>query len=385
MTPLEMLDLPAVLHVLPTFDTGGLGSLAREMIDAWPVPARHLAIAPKYRPTKPDLFLPFAERIGLQNCLQLDRHAWEQAPGWIGRLQAGILTLLRGRGITNAIVYNFTDAGLSAQAIRRCGFAGQVASHVGTVLPDNETTRVIARAKLNLTFVPASSAVDVGLRKLTDENSKIHPVVWNGVDLPKYAGLRAYLPESRALQDGEEKDLPSVVFGFSGRMANPPVKDWTMLFDAFRMAAIPGAQLRIAGDGPLLAQLKAKAQGLDVVFTGQLNSKQMIEFLHGLDVFVMAALPFEGFSMALVEAIAAGCMIIGTDVPSVREVFEAGGELAAYLARSVGPLASIMSLFQYDSTTGTRGGFRHDNLAMVKRLQPMLDAKRMALAYSEIK
>lgn len=369
----DPMKLPTVLHVLPSFDTGGLGSLAMAMIEAWPEQARHIAIAPKYLRTKPDLFMPFVKALGAGHVMQLDRHAWEQAPAWIGRLQEGMLKMLRGAPIGNAIVYNFTDAGLSTQAIRRCGFRGRVACHVGTVLPDCDLTRTIARADLPMTFVPASAAVDVGIRALAGDNTKISPVIWNGVSLEKYAATRFHVLER----------TDSVVFGFSGRMANPPVKDWKMLFDAFRLAAIPGSQLRIAGDGPLISQLRELAKGLDVVFAGQLNTEQMIEFLHGLDVFVMAALPIEGFSMALVESIAAGCMILGTDVASVREVFHAGGE-PNFLANNDRHLAALMRLFVLDVEQGG-ASIRRDNFQMVKRLQPRLDAKRMARSYWEIK
>ncbi len=363
---------PTVLHVLPSFDTGGLGSLGFAMIDAWPENARHIVIAPKYRDTKPDLFLEYAARVGQGNVGQLDRSALEQVPAWISRMQMLILKLLRGAPLGNAIAYNFTDAGLTANAIRRVGFAGEVAAHVGTVLPDNDLTRTIAGAQLNIRFVPASKAVDESLRKLVKPHTKIWPVVWNGVPLEKY-GPRFTMDKR-----------PSIVFGFSGRMANPPVKDWGMLFDAFKLAAIPGAQLRIAGDGRLRAQLEARAKetGCDIVFTGQLDQKGMIDFLSDVDVFVMAALPFEGFSMALVEAIASGCMIIGTDVPSVREVFEAGGE-PGFMASNASQLAALMKLFPISAQGGN--SMRRDNYQMVQRLIPKLDAKRMARSYWEIK
>lgn len=410
MTPLEMLQLPTVLHVLPTFDTGGLGSLALTMIDSWPEKARHIAIAPKYVKTKPDLFMPFAKLIGQQNVMQIDRHVWEQAPVWIERLAGGITKLLRARPLNNAIAYNFIDAGYSAQAIRRVGFGGQVAAHVGTVLPDNETTRCIARAKLNLTFVPASAAVDGALRKLfTDseaatQTTRVHSVVWNGVNLATYMRpARCFIEQAlgggkfvcdnpvttangfcteHGAQDARTfharvaEPRPSIVFGFSGRMANPPVKDWDTLIEGFRLAAIPGAQLRIAGDGPPLSQLKAKAQGLDVVFTGQLSPEVMIDFLHGINVFVMAALPFEGFSMALVEAVAAGCMVIGTDAPSVVEVLGRNG----FTTHSAEGMGHLMRCFRNEGNMHER-----DNLQLMNTLRPLLDAKRMARSYWEIK
>ena len=373
MAPLK----PTVLHVLPTFDTGGLGSLALEMIAAWPEDVRHLAIAPKYAGTKPDLLVPFAKLCGDGNVSQVNRHVWMQPPVWVDLLAEGIAQLQRGVVPVNVIVYNFIDSVWSAQAARRAGFRGRIAAHVGTILPDTEQTRGTAQSKFAwaTTFVPASQAVARALAAIGTPVERIGSVVWNGVDLGKYQR-----PPGPA-----DIDLPRpLIFGFSGRMASPPVKDWEMLFKAFQIfTANHGdhrAELHIAGGGPLQLQLvkNTASMGLNITFTGTLSPEKMVGFLQGLDVFVMAALPFEGFSMALVEAVAAGCMILGTDVPSVTEVFSAGsGE--EFLARNALGLAELMGLLSRRTTS------RHANLSMVERLQPMLDSKRMAKAYWEIR
>jgi glycosyltransferase involved in cell wall biosynthesis len=366
---------PTVLHVLPTFDTGGLGSLALTMLDAWPEPATHLAIAPKYTKTQPTLFPVFAAKCGQGNVLQVNRHAWVQPPVWVDALAKGLASIQRGRVPQNVIVYNFIDSVWSSQAVRLAGFKGTVTAHVGTVLPKNDVTTGTATSKFGWAtrFVPASKAVSAALHALGTQPERIHPVVWNGMDLAKYSDDKPTL-----------LGFGSLVFGFCGRMPPEHVKDWKLLFEAFKLANIPGAELRIAGDGPMRGQLEQMAGDPRIKFLGNLDQEQMVDFLLGVDVFVMAALPIEGFSMALVEAVGAGCMILGTDVPSVREVFEAGGE-PQYLTKTAKDMASAMRAFVEDDDFGTASAWRRDNFQMVLRLQKRMDAKEMAKAYWSIR
>lgn len=364
-----------VVHILPSFDTGGLGSLGLEMIEAWPEKeVRHVVIAPKYERTKPDLFPVYREAVGDLNVTQITRSPMDPAPKIIEMLHFGISRMMRGASIANVISYNFVDHGYNAQAVRRCGFQGEVAAHVGTVLPDQETPRVIARAKLNNRFIPASTAVANSLKQLADENTKIHPIVWNGVNLEKFSRRR---PQSAPVTPRR------FTFGFSGRMAKPAVKDWEILIKSFKEAAIPNSQLAIAGDGELRSELVAMAENAPIYFAGNIAPENMPVFLSLIDVFVMAALPFEGFSMALVEAIAAGCMVIGTDVPSVLEVFDAVAEspreAGDFLTHDVEGMVTLMRAI------AAQEAVRHYNWSLMQRLREKLDARRMANAYWLVK
>jgi glycosyltransferase involved in cell wall biosynthesis len=341
------------------------------MIDAWPEDRQHLAIAPSYPATKPDLLVPFAAACGDGNILEVPRDLWMQPPLWIRTLADGIARIQRGRVPTNVIAYNFLDSLWSAQAARNAGFKGVVTAHVGTVLPNVETTRGIVvspYSKEGTRYVPASAAVRDSLVALGTAPEKIHPIVWNGVNLKRFER-----PARR-----KEAGAP-VVFGFSGRMAQPAVKDWPMLFNGFKQAAIPNSVLRIAGDGPNRKQLERLASNIpNVEFVGTKTPEQMIEFLHTTDVFVMAALPIEGFSMALVEAIAARCHIIGTDVPSVREVFDAA-DAGTFLVKDAYQMGIAMRYLGSDSKV------QEINQEAISTLRPMIDSKQMAAAYAAIR
>lgn len=348
----------SVLHLLPSFDTGGLGSLGLTMIRAWPEKTRHMVIAPRYMRTKPDLLGVYASLCGGGSVAQIEKSAFVTPPAWGEELRAQIAKFIRGKQPTHVINYNFTDAVWNSFGVHAAKYPGKMLCHVGTVLPDKKETRLMAGSAMHYAtkFIPASQAARDAVMRLGAKN--VLPVVWNGVDLAKY--------------DAPERDK-ALVFGFTGRMAELPVKDWRALFDAFRKAKIPEATIRIAGDGPGRAAIEAHARGLPVEFVGNLTPEQIPGFLASLDVFVMAALPIEGFSMAMVEAFASRCLMLGTDVSSVREVFAPyGGK--AFLAKDANKLAKAMKDLQNPEV-------RAQNRAFVNAARASLDAARMAQAY----
>jgi glycosyltransferase involved in cell wall biosynthesis len=81
----------------------------------------------------------------------------------------------------------------------------------------------------------------------------------------------------------------------------------------------PGARLEIVGDGPERAQLEALAETLGVAdrttFLG--HQPDVIRHLERWDLFVLPA-RYEGMSIALLEALAAGLPTVCTDVAGVR-------------------------------------------------------------------
>ncbi|WP_027081244.1 glycosyltransferase [Luteimonas mephitis] len=124
-----------------------------------------------------------------------------------------------------------------------------------------------------------------------------------------------------------ELGLPGTtrLLGNVGRLS--PVKNQTSLLRAFSMvrASIPESALLVVGDGELRAELEALAasEGLaDAVFF--LGARgDVARLLEALDLFVLSSLS-EGYSMALLEACAAGLPIVATDVGGNAEIVRAG-------------------------------------------------------------
>ena len=79
----------------------------------------------------------------------------------------------------------------------------------------------------------------------------------------------------------------------------------------------------VVGDGPLREELElmAASQGSSVMFLGRRND--VAELLEGFDVFVLSS-RWEGESLALLEAMAAGVPCIATDTPGSRAILEGG-------------------------------------------------------------
>jgi glycosyltransferase involved in cell wall biosynthesis len=111
-------------------------------------------------------------------------------------------------------------------------------------------------------------------------------------------------------------------------------KDQVNLIRAFRQvhASRPDTALVLIGDGELRGVLQqcAMAEGVfdHVYFLGDRNDVHAL--LQGLDLFVLSSLS-EGYSMALLEACAAGLPIVATDVGGNGEIIRDGdtGRLVA--------------------------------------------------------
>ncbi len=139
-------------------------------------------------------------------------------------------------------------------------------------------------------------------------------VVENGIDVSPYLTI----PPRQAGQD--------VVFGAVGRMTD--VKNHRLLIEAFARAHArhPDIRLRLLGSGPLEATLKELAVDLGTGDAVQFDGfdHDVAGFLSGLDVFVLPS-KSEGLPLSLLEAIASGLPVVGTDVGGVRSVVERTG------------------------------------------------------------
>jgi glycosyltransferase involved in cell wall biosynthesis len=100
-------------------------------------------------------------------------------------------------------------------------------------------------------------------------------------------------------------------------------KNLSLLLQAMR--DIRGVELVVIGSGPLRDELtkEAKELSIDVRFLGSLPNYQLPTELNRSEIFVLPSL-YEGHPKALLEAMACGLPVIGTDVPGIREVIAHG-------------------------------------------------------------
>lgn len=132
----------------------------------------------------------------------------------------------------------------------------------------------------------------------------------NGIDLARFADAAG------------EREQGLVM---SARFARQ--KDHATLIDALALLSAQGLKprLQLAGTGPLMARMQARAARLklggQLTFLG--HHADMPGLLRSQAVYVLST-HFEGMPLALVEAMAAGCACIASDVVGVRGVIDDG-------------------------------------------------------------
>lgn len=141
-------------------------------------------------------------------------------------------------------------------------------------------------------------------------------VLFNGVEVDRFGGA-APVPS----------EAPAILF--LGRHERR--KGLEVLLEAFRRARWPEGMahpvLWVAGDGPETAGLRRRFAGVPgVEWLGVLPDAQVPGRLAGASVLCAPALGGESFGMVLLEAMAAGCAVVASDIPGYRAA--AGGHAA---------------------------------------------------------
>jgi glycosyltransferase involved in cell wall biosynthesis len=135
---------------------------------------------------------------------------------------------------------------------------------------------------------------------------------------------------------GLAPDTP--VIGSVGRLV--PEKGYVHMLEALKLARVelPGLRWLAIGDGPLRQELAARTteMGLDdaVIWAGLRTDIDLL--LEAMDLWVMSSVS-EGLPVALLEAMAAACPIVATQVGGIPEAVSDGRE--AMLVPSLDPAA----------------------------------------------
>jgi glycosyltransferase involved in cell wall biosynthesis len=173
----------------------------------------------------------------------------------------------------------------------------------------------LATERLGAATVAVSDTVAGRLRDWGVPGRRVH-VVPNGIDAARFRFDPAARRATRA-RLGVPEDAFTV--GGVGRLV--PGKRFGVLIEA--VAALPGARLLLAGDGPERAALRALATRLGaadrVRLLGECDRDGVAALLSAVDVFVSASRD-EAFGLAVVEALAAGLPVLHSICPAVDDL-----------------------------------------------------------------
>ena len=137
-------------------------------------------------------------------------------------------------------------------------------------------------------------------------------VIPNGVDLAHYA--QAIRPVDHA-----SPARGAVRILFVGRFGEPR-KGLPVLLDAAARLVASGrpVELSIAGDGPR-ERFEEAARRANARFLWRVGDRGILDALAECDVFCAPSLGGESFGMVVVEAMAAGCPVVASDIPGYAE------------------------------------------------------------------
>jgi glycosyltransferase involved in cell wall biosynthesis len=141
----------------------------------------------------------------------------------------------------------------------------------------------------------------------------------------------------------------------------------------------PDASLVIAGSGPQESELKSLADSLgveSVEFAGYVSEERKQTLLTESRVFVLPTL-LEGFGLANLEAMAAGCTVVSSNTWGVKDYLEDGANGVAVDPRSPDELAGALSRLlrdrDYAETLAHRGRETAARFSMTESLRRELD------------
>lgn len=173
--------------------------------------------------------------------------------------------------------------------------------------------RLVAR-RLAVRVAVSDEARDMARRHLGGK----WRIVGNGVDADRIAGAAPW-PEVPAGPSGQ-KGAPVVLF--VGR--HEPRKGLAVLLDAFAKLS-DKATLWVVGDGPETDALRARNVA-GVEWLGRVDDAELAARMRAASVVCAPSLRGESFGVVLLEAMAAGAVVVASDIDGYRDVARDGKE-----------------------------------------------------------
>jgi glycosyltransferase involved in cell wall biosynthesis len=132
---------------------------------------------------------------------------------------------------------------------------------------------------------------------------------------------------------GIKAQAPPINLLYAGKLSLAKGVDW--LLRTFTGLQDPRLHLHLAGSGAGEETRQclhlAEKEGSRVTVHGRMNQQELARLLRSCHIFVLPSF-YEGLPLVLLEALAAGCRIIATDLPGCRELLAgAGPDLVSFV------------------------------------------------------
>lgn len=201
-----------------------------------------------------------------------------------------------------------------------------IISNISKIFDHTLGTILIKSAKIN---VGVSKAAVTFLMHLGATNPIL---IYNSIDSTQYAEYKKNKPENSSL-----------IVGYIGRLIyGKGIQDIISIFPK-----LPGnIQLLIIGDGPYKSKLKeliCEIGASNIMFLGEVNPEKVPEILQMIDIFVNPSYS-EGLPTSVLEACAAGCAVIASNVGGTGEIILDGYSGFLFQPRNRMELAEKLNL-----------------------------------------
>jgi glycosyltransferase involved in cell wall biosynthesis len=190
-------------------------------------------------------------------------------------------------------------------------------------------------------------------------------VIYNGIDIARYQVA------------GVGRTTGAIRLITVGSLTEPKGQEFVVQALALLRVGGVNAELLLVGAGPEEHKLKAVARSVDVADRVKFAGEQLDprRFLEASDIFVLPSRQ-EGFSNALIEAMASGLPVVATDVGGNREAL---GEVGGRIVPPLDPVALAEAIKELASSRSSLASIGNLNRERVARLFS-LDASVRRLA-----
>ena len=370
---------PLVMHLVYSFDVGGLENGVANLINHMPAERfRHAVVALTHCAPA------FCQRITRPDVDFLSLH---KPPGHGIKLYPRLYRLFRER--RPAVVHTRNLAALECVVpARLAGVPARVHGEHGWDVSDPQGTRrkfqLLRRAYSPFVrrYVALSGHIESYLVDRVGIDADRVERICNGVDTARF--FPAADARRTVVAGSPFEAADSIVVGTVGRLQ--AVKDQITLVRAFALARQQGGvtaqalRLLIAGDGPLRGELEAEIRSAgvgDFVWLAG-ERKDVADVMRSLDMFVLPSRT-EGISNTILEAMASGLPVVAFNSAAAAQLIQhgrngvlaAGVDLPAFV-RAALPLASDAGLRASLGAAARETACRIDWRSVVSRFEAIL-------------